>query len=145
LGIFAPALVLLPPMLIMSNLLANACRAAQLPATLLPMLWSQLLLTVDDQRDSRSLNCCSALAPPTGNTWAWNRDSSREGRPYCDKWPKVSRPYCHISRLGCNGCSSESDDGCAWSAEQDKVDWKMVVLLGRGAGYTGGEMLRCRW
>ena len=55
------------------------------------------------------------------------------------------RPYYRISRLGCNGGSSESDNGCAWSAEHDGEDCKMVVLLGRCATYTGGEMLRCRW
>jgi hypothetical protein len=50
-------------MLIVLKLLANASMAAQpwqLPATLLCMPWSQLLLTVDDHTDSRSLSCCRA-------------------------------------------------------------------------------------
>jgi len=38
------------------------------------------------------------------------------------KCPKGDRPYYHISRLGRNGGSSESDDGCAWSAEHDEED-----------------------
>ena len=67
------------------------------------------------------------------------------GRPYRDKCPKGDRPYSRISRLGRNGGSSKSDDGCAWSTDHDEEDWKMVVLLGRGATNIGGEMLRCRW
>jgi hypothetical protein len=67
------------------------------------------------------------------------------GRPYYDKWPKGGRPYCRISRLGCNGGSSKSDDGCAWSAEHDEEDLKMVDQVGSGATNIGGEMLRCRW
>jgi len=61
------------------------------------------------------------------------------------KCAKGGRPYCRISRLGRNGGSSESDDGCAWSAEHDEEDSKMVVLVGRGATNVCGEMLRCRW
>jgi len=61
------------------------------------------------------------------------------------KCPKGGRPYCHIPRLGRNGGSSESDNGCAWLAEHDEEDYKMVVLVGRGAANIGGEMLRCRW
>jgi len=47
------------------RMLANAGTASQpwlLPATLLAMLWSLLLLTVDDHRDSRLLSCCSACS-----------------------------------------------------------------------------------
>jgi len=55
------------------------------------------------------------------------------------------RPYYRISRLGCNGGSSESDNGCAWLAEHDEEDYKMVDLVGRGTRNIGGEMLRCRW
>ena len=38
------------------------------------------------------------------------------------KCPKGSRPYSHISRLDRSGGSSESDNGSAWSAEQDEED-----------------------
>ena len=38
------------------------------------------------------------------------------------KCPKGGRPYYRISRLVRNGGSSESDDGCAWSAEHDEED-----------------------
>jgi len=38
------------------------------------------------------------------------------------KCPKGDRPYYRISRLGRNGGTSESDNGCAWSAEHDEED-----------------------
>ena len=38
------------------------------------------------------------------------------------KCPKGGRPYCHISRLDHSGGSSESGNGCAWSAEHDEED-----------------------
>ena len=67
------------------------------------------------------------------------------GKPYHDRCPKGGRPYYRIARLGRNGGSSESDNGCEWSVDHDEKDWKMVVLPGRGATNIGGEMLRYCW
>lgn len=50
----------------------------------------------------------------------WNAATARQTM-LC-KCAKGGRPYCRISRLGRNGGSSKSDDGCAWSAEHDEED-----------------------
>ena len=65
-GVCGLALLLLPPMLIMSILLANAGKAAQpwqLPAMLLAMLWSLLLLTQWMTTGIAGRSAVVALAP----------------------------------------------------------------------------------